>query len=85
VYFDELITARRGRPRDDLVSALLADGDLDAEDVLLNCDNVLIGGNETTRHAITGVVHALATVPGLLDRVRDCGEDTEAVVEEVLR
>jgi hypothetical protein len=66
-------------------TVMLADGDLDAEDVLLNCDNVLIGGNETTRHAITGVVHALATVPGLLDRVRDCGEHTEAVVEEVLR
>ncbi|MFE6613324.1 cytochrome P450 [Amycolatopsis sp. NPDC057786] len=85
VYFDELITARRRLPGDDLVSVLLGDGGLDADDVLLNCDNVLIGGNETTRHAITGAVHALATTPGLLEVVRDRGDDLGPVVEEVLR
>ncbi|ATL69931.1 cytochrome P450 [Nocardia terpenica] len=85
VYFDELIDARRARSGDDLISTLLTDDGLTTEDVLLNCDNVLIGGNETTRHAITGAVHALATVPGLLAGLRDGSADVDAVVEEVLR
>lgn len=85
VYFDELITARRERPGDDLVSTLVTDDGLTIDDVLLNCDNVLIGGNETTRHAITGAVHALATVPGLLTELRDGSVDVDTVVEEVLR
>lgn len=85
VYFDELIAARRERPGDDLVSTLVTDDALTTDDVLLNCDNVLIGGNETTRHAITGAVHALATVPGLLYQLRDGSADVDTVVEEVLR
>lgn len=85
VYFDELISVRRVSPGDDLVSTLLADDDLTIDDVVLNCDNVLIGGNETTRHAITGAVHAFATVPGLLDQVRDGSADVDTVVDEVLR
>ncbi|RSN30117.1 cytochrome P450 [Amycolatopsis sp. WAC 04169] len=85
VYFDELISARRANPGDDLVSTLLSDGELSIDDVVLNCDNVLIGGNETTRHAITGAVHAFAAVPGLLDRVRDGDLDVDPVVDEVLR
>jgi hydroxylation protein CepL len=85
VYFDELITARRKQPGDDLVGTLVADADLTTDDVLLNCDNVLIGGNETTRHAITGAVHAFATVPGLLEEVRDGSADIDTVVDEVLR
>ncbi|WP_410603659.1 cytochrome P450 [Amycolatopsis sp. lyj-90] len=85
VYFDELITARRASPGEDLVSTLLTDDELTVDDVVLNCDNVLIGGNETTRHAITGAVHAFATVPGLLDQVRDGSADVDTVVDEVLR
>ncbi|WET80967.1 cytochrome P450 [Amycolatopsis sp. QT-25] len=85
VYFDELITARRASPGEDLVSTLLSDGDLSIDDVVLNCDNVLIGGNETTRHAITGAVHAFAAVPGLLEQVRDGSADVDTVVDEVLR
>jgi hydroxylation protein CepL len=85
VYFDELINARRGRPGDDLISTLVTAEGLTIDDVLLNCDNVLIGGNETTRHAITGAVHALATVPGLLNELRDGSADIGTVVEEVLR
>lgn len=85
VYFDELISARRARSGDDLISTLVTDDGLTTEDVLLNCDNVLIGGNETTRHAITGAVHALATVPGLLAELRDGSADIDTVVEEVLR
>ncbi|MEU3628744.1 NikQ protein [Amycolatopsis coloradensis] len=85
VYFDELISARRASPGDDLVSTLLTDDELTVDDVVLNCDNVLIGGNETTRHAITGAVHAFATVPGLLEHVREGSADVDTVVDEVLR
>ncbi|MFD9307997.1 cytochrome P450 [Streptomyces sp. NPDC060048] len=84
-YFYDMITERRRRPGDDLVSALLADPELDDQDVLLNCDNVLIGGNETTRHAVAGTFHALAEAP---DTLALLGGDPEAfapAVEEVLR
>jgi hydroxylation protein CepL len=85
VYFDELISLRRKESGDDLVSTLVADDGLTTDEVLLNCDNVVIGGNETTRHAITGAVHALATTPGLLTDLRDGNLDVDTVVDEVLR
>jgi hydroxylation protein CepL len=85
LYFHELVARRRRAPGDDLVSALLADGRLTPRDVLVNCDNVLIGGNETTRHSITGCLHALATVPGALDRLRAEPALIGTTVEEVIR
>ncbi|MBJ7002396.1 cytochrome P450 [Streptomyces griseofuscus] len=84
-YFYDLITERRRRPGDDLVSALLADPELDDQDVLLNCDNVLIGGNETTRHAIAGTFHALAEAPDTLALLSRDPEAFAPAVEEVLR
>ncbi|WP_424184832.1 cytochrome P450 [Actinokineospora sp. G85] len=83
-YFYELVAERRANPGGDLVSALLAADDLTEEDVVVNCDNVLIGGNETTRHSVTGAFHVLADNPGLLDRLRDPGL-LDPAVEEVVR
>ena len=85
MYFHELVAARRRVPGDDLVSTLVADGRLGTRDVLVNCDNVLIGGNETTRHAITGCFHALATAPSTLDRLRAEPALLPTAVEEVVR
>ncbi|MFF9003581.1 hypothetical protein ACF1GW_38320 [Streptomyces achromogenes] len=62
VCLDEPVTARRKRPAEESVNTLVHDGGLDTDDALPDCGNVLIGGEETTRHAITGAVHALATV-----------------------
>ncbi|GHF24605.1 cytochrome P450 [Streptomyces mashuensis] len=84
-YFHELVAERQEKPGDDLVSALLADGRLSVDDVVINCDNVLIGGNETTRHSITGVFHIMARFPELLDELRDDPDRLDAAVEEAVR
>lgn len=85
MYFHELIGERRRRPGEDLVSTLVHTAGMSTRETLLNCDNVLIGGNETTRHALTGCLHAFGTVPGLVDLVREDPESATAVTEEVIR
>ncbi|MET9324823.1 cytochrome P450 [Streptomyces sp. NPDC003038] len=84
-YFHELIERRRREPGPDLVTALLADGRLSTDDVLINCDNVLIGGNETTRHSITGAFHVFQKFPGTLDALHADPELTDRAVEELVR
>jgi hydroxylation protein CepL len=84
-YFVDIIVRRRADPGDDLVTALLTDGSLDDSEILINCDNVLIGGNETTRHAVTGCFHALAENPEILPALRAEPALISAAVEEVLR
>ena len=84
-YFYELIAQREKDPGTDLVSVLLTDGRLSTEDVLINCDNVLIGGNETTRHAITGVFHICQRFPELLGLLRADPGLLDQAVEEVVR
>jgi cytochrome P450 len=88
-YFEELATTRSKSPADDLVS-LLATAKIDgrkltADEIILNCDNLLVGGTENTRIAASGGMlaflqhpdqwHALSTEPELL----------RPAVEEVLR
>ncbi|TDB87240.1 cytochrome P450 [Actinomadura sp. KC216] len=84
-YFVEVIERRRAEPGEDLVTALLAAGSLDDREILINCDNVLIGGNETTRHAVTGCFHALADNPEILPALRADPELIPTAVEEILR
>jgi hydroxylation protein CepL len=85
LYISELVVSRRRSPGDDLVSALVRDHGLTDREVLLNCDNVLVGGNETTRHAIAGCFHALDTAPGFLDQLRADPGLVDAAVDEVIR
>ncbi|MFI5618580.1 cytochrome P450 [Streptomyces sp. NPDC051567] len=84
-YFHELAAEREKKPGDDLVSALLADGRLGIDDVVINCDNVLIGGNETTRHSITGAFHIMQAFPDALDKIHEGGGIVDLAVEEVVR
>jgi cytochrome P450 len=88
-YFVELMYQRMEKPADDLVSSLVnstVDGELLPEDdILLNCDNLLVGGTENVRLATSGGMLALlehpeqwqglAADPGLLP----------TAVEEMLR
>lgn len=85
LYLSGLVASRRRSPGDDLISALVRDPRLTERDVLLNCDNVLIGGNETTRHAIAGCFHALDTAPGFLNQLRADPGLIDAATEEVIR
>lgn len=84
-YFLDAIARRRADPGDDLVTALLTDGFLSDHEILINCDNVLIGGNETTRHAVTGCFHAIAQNPEILPALRADSALIPAAVEEILR
>jgi hydroxylation protein CepL len=80
-----LIAERQKYPGDDLVSTLLSDPALTAEDVALNCDGVLIGGNETTRHSIAGPFHALASFPDALKVLQEAPHSIDSGVEEIVR
>lgn len=88
-YYAALAEARRSEPGDDLVSALVhgqVDGaPLEVEEVLLNCTNLVIGGNETTRHAASGGLLALVGNPEQWRALRADPDLLPRAVEEVLR
>jgi cholest-4-en-3-one 26-monooxygenase len=62
-YAAKVIGARRRQPTDDLMSVLVhaeVDGDrLDDEEVIIESLLILIGGDETTRHVISGGAYQL--------------------------
>ncbi len=93
MFITEVIADRRENPRDDLVSTLVhatVDGGepLDDDHVIGNSLLLLVGGNETTRSAITGGIHALLTHPDQMElavaSIVD-GSVSPTVVEEILR
>ncbi|MGA5421431.1 cytochrome P450 [Streptomyces lavendulocolor] len=62
------------------------DGDrLTGEEVLLNCLNLAIGGNETTRNATAAGVEAFARRPEQWQWLRAHPEHLDRAIEEVLR
>jgi cytochrome P450 len=89
MYYTELVEQRRGRPGDDLVSALI-EGEVDGrrltdEEVLLNCDGLLTGANETTRHASVGGLLGLIEQPEAWRLLRSGQVDLDTAVDEILR
>jgi cytochrome P450 len=88
-YFDDIASTRAKSPADDLVSVLATakiDGrKLTAEEVLLNCDNLLIGGTENTRIAAAGGMLAFIQHPDQWQALSAKPELLHDAVEEVLR
>ncbi|HSS12026.1 MAG TPA: cytochrome P450, partial [Acidimicrobiales bacterium] len=88
-YFRGLIAARRRRPTDDLLSALVAvedQGDSLSEDELLaTLILLLVAGHETTVNLIGNGVLALLRHPDQLARLRSDPALIKNTVEEVLR
>ncbi|HUN60215.1 MAG TPA: cytochrome P450 [Candidatus Binataceae bacterium] len=89
-YFSQLIEDRRKTPRDDVASAL-ANGTVNGEplpqfEMLSYFALLIIAGNETTRNAITGGLHALIDRP---EQMRLLKQNPSAMikpaVEEILR
>lgn len=88
-YFDDLRATRTRRPGDDLVS-VLATAEIDgvrlpADDVILNCDNLLVGGTENTRIAASGGMLALIERPEQWALLAADAHLMPSAVEEVLR
>lgn len=73
LYFTDLVAERRKNPGDDFVSRICVEERATAvpgearpltdEEIVVNCNGVLAGGNETTRYSATGAVHALIEHP----------------------
>lgn len=88
-YFTELMAARRQEPRDDLISDMVqaqaAGGDFADEELRINLQALLVGGNLTTTDLIGNGVWLFLTHPDQLDAFKaDPKLDVQAV-EEVLR
>lgn len=86
----KVLADRRSRsPQPDLVSILVhaeIDGDkLTDEELLAESLLILIGGDETTRHVITGGAYELLRRPELYARLRERPEQIPLAVEEMLR
>ncbi|WP_395357969.1 cytochrome P450 [Streptomyces sp. YH02] len=88
-YFETLQADKAHNPGDDLVSVLataVVDGErLSPDDVILNCDNLLVGGTENTRIAAAGGMLALLEHPEQWSAVRGDPALLPSAVEEVLR
>ncbi|MEU0836922.1 cytochrome P450 [Streptomyces sp. NPDC005969] len=88
-YFEELQAAKAANPSDDLVSILataVVDGvPLSPEDIILNCDNLLVGGTENTRIAAAGGMLAFLEHPDQWAALAKEPDLLPSAVEEVLR
>ncbi len=88
-YFNGLVEDRRKNPRDDLSSAL-ANGLVDGEplpifELMSYFALLIIAGNETTRNATTGGLHAFINHPDQWDRLKRDPALVPKAVEEIVR
>lgn len=89
LYFSDLARTRRDSDHDDVVSLLAnsrIDGDpLDDAELMANCYGLMIGGDETGRHAISGGVQALMEHPDQWQALKRGEVDLPVAADEVLR
>lgn len=88
-YQAAVIGDRKKNPQDDLVSLLVTgkvDGQgLDDTEILQESLLILIGGDETTRHVMTGGLEQLVLNPAQKQMLIDDPSKIEVAVEEMLR
>jgi cytochrome P450 len=88
VYFREVIKERRVRPREDLISLLIAveeDDRLTEEEIIANCSLLLSAGHETTTNLIGNGLLSLLRHPSQLRRLIEEPDLMQSAVEELLR
>jgi cytochrome P450 len=89
VYCSAMVAERRARPRDDVLSALIAgrvDGrPLTEDEVVLNVYGLLLAGDHTSRLAMTGAVHAFIRYPDQWRALKTGPDGWDSAVDEVLR
>jgi cytochrome P450 len=85
----QLVARRRRQPGDDLPSMLLAaevnGRPMSEGEILYNCLNVAVGGNETTPYAASSGVQALAEHPDQADALYATPDLMPTAVDELLR
>ena len=88
-YFTELMEARRKHPRSDLISDMVqaqaAGGDFADEELRINLQALLVGGNLTTTDLIGNGVWLFLTHPEQLEAFKADPKLDVPAVEEVLR
>jgi cytochrome P450 family 142 subfamily A polypeptide 1 len=88
-YASGAIAERREHPTDDLMSVLVhseVDGDrLTDEEIVHESLLILVGGDETTRHVISGGMHQLLLQPDQWDQLAADPALRPSAVEEMLR
>jgi cytochrome P450 len=88
-FFYEEIERRAGNPGDDLLSAMIRaeeEGDkLTRDEIVAQCNLLLVAGNVTTTDLIGNGVKALLDYPEQLQKLRDDPALIENAVEEMLR
>jgi cytochrome P450 len=88
-YFEEMLTARRAAPRDDIISLLLAaevDGEKLSDGELLEfCRLLLIAGHETTANLLGNAVVCFDAYPDVANQLREDISLLPGAIEEILR
>ncbi len=88
-YFCALVAERRKRPRDDMISTLIAaqaeDGGASDEEIVANCVFMIWAGHETTKNLISGGLLSLLRWPEQLEALRRNPALIKSAVEELLR
>lgn len=88
-YIMRIVEERRGRDGDDLVSlvvnAEIEGRRLDDHDLVFETMLILVGGDETTRHVISGGLEALLRRPDQLSALRRDRSLLASAIEEMLR
>ncbi|TNH22709.1 cytochrome P450 [Micromonospora orduensis] len=89
LYYDELMRQRREQRQEDIISALvhgsIDDRPLTNEEIILNCNGLVSGGNETTRHATIKGLLAFIRNPEQWHRVRADRSLLPGAIREILR